>query len=282
MKSNQQNNLDKRPYPVAQNNPKMAYSRYYQEVFNKNRNEADGFKIDMRSNSFGKNRLPFETPTGTSIADGMSKVGSVNQTPVDTFNRGANQNMANSGGRQKKSESRKKKTPIIIIPAASTSVITQFNAKSLLEKHFFVDSKSARTKADQSERAGDLLIQRKKVMSNGEEQQVHYRVINNVNKLEPRDWERVVCVFVQGPQWQFKGWPWLGGDSEGDITDIFQRTCAFHVRMSHLPLDANIKKWSVQLLELEQNARHQDGAKIRKMWASLESWIAKNKPDLRY
>ena len=25
--------------------------------------------------------------------------------------------------------------------------------------------------------------------------------------------ERVVAVFVQGPTWQFKGWPWLQSDN---------------------------------------------------------------------
>ena len=31
--------------------------------------------------------------------------------------------------------------------------------------------------------------------------------------------DRVVAVFVQGPAWQFKGWPW-----NGNPTDIFARS----------------------------------------------------------
>lgn len=34
--------------------------------------------------------------------------------------------------------------------------------------------------------------------------------------------DRVVAVFVQGPAWQFKGWPWLLPD--GSPVDIFAKS----------------------------------------------------------
>lgn len=37
---------------------------------------------------------------------------------------------------------------------------------------------------------------------------VPYRVVDNPAKLSPSDWDRVVAVFVMGPAWQFKGYPW--------------------------------------------------------------------------
>lgn len=37
---------------------------------------------------------------------------------------------------------------------------------------------------------------------------VPYRVVDNPAKLSPNDWDRVVAVFVMGPAWQFKGYPW--------------------------------------------------------------------------
>ena len=42
------------------------------------------------------------------------------------------------------------------------------------------------------------------------------RVIDSPQKLAPADWDRVVAVFVMGPTWQFKGWPW-----NGNPVDIF-------------------------------------------------------------
>jgi hypothetical protein len=47
---------------------------------------------------------------------------------------------------------------------------------------------------------------------------VPYRIIDNPQKLSPADWDRVVAVFVMGPAWQFKGWPW-----DGNPTEIFAR-----------------------------------------------------------
>jgi hypothetical protein len=39
---------------------------------------------------------------------------------------------------------------------------------------------------------------------------VPYRVVDNPGRLSAAEWDRVVAVFVQGPAWQFKGWPWDG------------------------------------------------------------------------
>lgn len=39
--------------------------------------------------------------------------------------------------------------------------------------------------------------------------------------------DRVVAVFVQGPAWQFKGWPWLLPD--GSPVDIFAKSKGFFV-----------------------------------------------------
>ena len=38
---------------------------------------------------------------------------------------------------------------------------------------------------------------------------------------------RVAAVFVQGPTWQFKGWPWLLPD--GSPTDIFTKGWRFYI-----------------------------------------------------
>ena len=51
---------------------------------------------------------------------------------------------------------------------------------------------------------------------------IPYRLIDNVTHLERKDWERVVAVFVAGPQWQFKGWPWLSAD--GSPVNIFTKS----------------------------------------------------------
>ena len=81
-----------------------------------------------------------------------------------------------------------------------TSLITAYNARPFLQDFKYESTAERRKLADANEKAGDFVVQRKKVLANGEQISVGYRIINNVGKLEPRDWERVVAVFVQGPK----------------------------------------------------------------------------------
>lgn len=58
-------------------------------------------------------------------------------------------------------------------------------------------------KQEGGRRDNEVLLQRQR---NGVT--VPYRVVDNPAKLTPSDWDRVVAVFVMGPAWQFKGYPW--------------------------------------------------------------------------
>ena len=89
--------------------------------------------------------------------------------------------------------------------------------------------------------------------------------------------KQVVAVFVAGPTWQFKGWPGLSSD--GSPVNIFSKSksagfppslppfhlpflplilkpssCSavkgFHVKFEESRLDPNIKKWDVQILQV--------------------------------
>lgn len=66
-----------------------------------------------------------------------------------------------------------------------------------------------------AKRDNDILLQRRKEGG----LTVPYRVIDNPQKLTMGDWDRVVAVFVMGPAWQFKGWPW-----DGNPVDIFSKS----------------------------------------------------------
>lgn len=104
------------------------------------------------------------------------------------------------------------RTPIIIIPAANTSLVTMFNAKDILQDLRFVTTEEKKNQG--GKRDNEILIHRQR---NGVS--VPYRVIDNPQKLSPADWERVVAVFVMGPAWQFKGWPW-----DGNPVEIFAKS----------------------------------------------------------
>ena len=146
-----------------------------------------------------------------------------------------------------------------------------FNAKDILQEFRFVSTDDK--KAQGAKRDNEVLIQRRKTGG----LTVPYRIIDSASKLTTDDWDRVVAVFVQGPAWQFKGWP-----CNGNPVEIFVRIKAFHLKWGDLPLDNNIKKWNVTVLNLDRNKRHLDRAHIQTFWEVLDKFMAKSKSHLRY
>uniref|UniRef100_A0A8C9NCV9 Parafibromin n=1 Tax=Serinus canaria TaxID=9135 RepID=A0A8C9NCV9_SERCA len=174
------------------------------------------------------------------------------------------------------------RTPIIIIPAATTSLITMLNAKDLLQDLKFVPSDEKKKQGCQRE--NETLIQRRKdqMQPGGTTVSVTvpYRVVDQPLKLMPQDWDRVVAVFVQGPAWQFKGWPWLLPD--GSPVDIFAKIKAFHLKYDEVRLDPNVQKWDVTVLELSYHKRHLDRPVFLRFWETLDRYMVKHKSHLRF
>uniref|UniRef100_A0A672S4W2 Parafibromin-like n=1 Tax=Sinocyclocheilus grahami TaxID=75366 RepID=A0A672S4W2_SINGR len=79
---------------------------------------------------------------------------------------------------------------------------------------------------------------------------------------------RPVAVFVQGPAWQFKGWPWLLPD--GSPVDIFAKIRAFHLKYDEARMDPNVQKWDVTVLELSHHKRHLDRPVFLRFWETLD------------
>ncbi|KAL4219028.1 accessory factor associated with RNA polymerase II [Mactra antiquata] len=242
-----------KPQPVA------GYNRYEQESFR--RNEAtEGFNIETTGTYHGM--------TLKSVTEGASARKAAKPEPVQPAQPASRPvSQARPPPNQKKGS----RTPIIIIPAATTSLITMFNAKDILQDHRYVGTDEK--KAQGAKRDNEVLIQRRKPGGNT----VPYRIIDNALKLSTEDWDRVVAVFVQGPAWQFKGWPW-----DGNPTDIFSKIKAFHLKWQELPVDNNVKKWNVTMVNLDRNRRHLDRASIQVVWEVLDKYMAKVKPHLRF
>jgi len=242
---------------VNRTHQQQSYSRYDQEKFTGKEETAD-FKIDTTRTYHGM--------TLKSVTEGATakKPEAPKPSPVA---RPISQARPQPGERK----SRGSRTPIIIIPASTTSLINMFNAKDMLADLKYVSMEDKR--AAGMRRDNEVLLQRQK----GGGLTVPYRVIDNALKLSTDDWDRVVAVFVQGPAWQFKGWPW-----NGNPVDIFSRVRAFHCKWTELPLDNNVKKWSVHVLPLDRVKRHLDRAILQQFWESIDKHMAKNKPHLRF
>ncbi|XP_017071818.1 parafibromin [Drosophila eugracilis] len=262
------------PARIAKPQPQLSqYNRYDQERFNRQKEETEGFKIDTLGTYHG---MSLKSVTEGSLAQRKAQANNLPGAPGGIPGAPAGRPkelLPTAQARQLPANGptkRPSRTPIIIIPSANTSLITMLNVKDILQELRFMST--AEKKMQGCQRESEVLLQRKR-----NNQTVSYRVIDNPIKLSQQDWQRVVAVFVMGPQWQFKGWPW-----EGNPVEIFSKICAFHLCFSELKLDSNVERWSVTLLRLSQNKRHLDRAVLSKFWETLDKYMAKYKPDLRF
>lgn len=163
---------------------------------------------------------------------------------------------------------RRSTVPIIIIPATTTSLINMYNATAILQDLTYVDGQAAG-----KPRESEMMIERKKADGSV----AIYKIVDNPTRFDRDDWNRVVAVFVQGPAWQFKGWPW-----DGSPVEIFSRIKGFHLKWDESKLDDNVAKWNVHILELSRSRRHLDKANLLKFWSSLDAFMAKYKSFLKF
>ncbi|RZF34888.1 hypothetical protein LSTR_LSTR012885 [Laodelphax striatellus] len=240
-----------------------VYNRYDQERFIRQKEETEGFKIDtmgtyhgMTLKSVTEGNQPKKPTTPASQQHPSS------QTPIPTAQ---TRLMMNTPSK------RVSRTPIIIIPAANTSLITMYNVKDVLQDLRYVSTEEK--KMSGMKRDNEVLLQRRKEGG----LTVPYRVIDTPQKLTNADWERVVAVFVMGPAWQFKGWPW-----DGNPVEIFAKICAFHLKYDEMPIDTNVERWAVTVIQLSRTRRHLDRAALMVFWEKLDKHLMKFKPHLRF
>ncbi|KII69381.1 Parafibromin [Thelohanellus kitauei] len=249
----------------------MTYNRYDQERFGSMK-ETAGFKINtlgsfkglmtkIDSNP-GHDSIANPNANGSLVGDGALGSGSFDPKATPTLT----------------PAKRESKTPIIVVPKASVSLINLNTIASFIQ-----DFKLDINASNENARDGHVLVYRRREKAiNGQLQMVSipYVCLDSTDKLSGSDWNRVVAVFVHGPTWQFKGWPFVLPDN--CPSEIFTRIHAFHVKYSDAQLDPQIAKWNVKVLEILRNSRHMDRAAAVTFWDSLESFISRNKPNLRF
>lgn len=249
-----------------------TYNRYDQERFVK----LDiGVDIDTKKSFVsGVTNTNYNNPSQNAnnnsnnrTAPGLEMAQPTNGTPVSGRPAHHHDVVDNRHKPPSRPSKRQSTVPIIIIPATTTSLINMYNAAAILQDLTYVDKAQGKT------RESEILIQRKKPDGT----HAAYKILDNPLKLDAEDWNRVVAVFVQGPAWQFKGWPWGGSPVE-----IFSRIKGFHLKWDEAKLDDNVAKWNVHILELSRNKRHLDKANLLKFWSSLDTFMMKYKNFLKF
>ncbi|KAI8928248.1 RNA pol II accessory factor, Cdc73 family-domain-containing protein [Entophlyctis helioformis] len=131
--------------------------------------------------------------------------------------------------------------PIIIVPAAAQSLLTLYNVNDLLVKQTFVSNDEYRNRG--VDKPTQVILERDpKSIPQGAAKKV--LVVDNVDTLKPRDWDRVVAVFTNGQEWQFRGWKWA------KPVDIFHNTLGFALKFQDEPAQGLIPTWKVDVLNV--------------------------------
>jgi parafibromin len=138
------------------------------------------------------------------------------------------------------SASRARGNPIIIVPAGTTSALTIWNVKQLLEDGEYVSLAEAKAQSG-GKRAKSVVVERKvgdKVRK--------YEVTDQANLLSRADWDRVVAVFALGQVWQFKDWhpAWQ------NPTEVFAKARGFYLMFDDEAIPASVKNWNVKVLKV--------------------------------
>ncbi|CAH1999441.1 unnamed protein product [Acanthoscelides obtectus] len=246
-----------RQTPIRPTAQPSVYNRYDQERFNRQKEETEGFQINTMGTYHGMSLK--------SVTEGSAKANRPQpaqpQAPLPVS---AARPPPGTGPQKRVS-----RTPIVIIPAGTNSLITMYNVKDILQDLRFVTQEQK--KAQGGKRDNEVLVHR---IRNGVS--VPYRVVDNPAKLSPSDWDRVVAVFVMGPAWQFKGYPW------DTPVEIFDKIAAFHLKYDEMKMDPNVEKWAVTVIQLSRTKRHLDRAALMVFWEKLDKHIVQHKPHLRW
>ena len=83
--------------------------------------------------------------------------------------------------------------------------------------------------------------------------EVTFDVYDSVTHFSSSRWRRVVAVFINGQDWQFRDWK--NGDQK---RELFARVRAYHMGFVGAKTPPNIQQWNVMKLELPRYKRHHD------------------------
>jgi len=158
--------------------------------------------------------------------------------------------------------------PIIIVPGSANpdTLISLYNIEQFICKSVYQTPTEA--KAAKGPIKGNR-IKLSYTRKNG--QSIDFLVVDNATKLEPREWDHVVAVFVQGQEWQFKGWKWPSP------AQIFSKVRGFFMIFEDEKVPICVTNWNVALLQVNKHKRHLDNPAAMKFWEAVDLELAKRK-----
>eukprot|EP00123_Amoebidium_parasiticum_P017626 comp23920_c4_seq1/m.42210 comp23920_c4_seq1/g.42210 ORF comp23920_c4_seq1/g.42210 comp23920_c4_seq1/m.42210 type:complete len:485 (-) comp23920_c4_seq1:324-1778(-) len=156
--------------------------------------------------------------------------------------------------------------PIILVPNATTSLVSIYNIKQLLQDFQFITTDEVQKEQPQKPRKVTL------TRPNANSENVVFYVYDDTTRFTEHEWNRVVACFTHGAMWQFKGWPW-----GGEPSSIFNHVLGVHVMYDDklAKITENIQKWQVKLLKVNRSKRYLDKTAALFFWQELDMFWSK-------
>ncbi|CAB4256186.1 similar to Saccharomyces cerevisiae YLR418C CDC73 Component of the Paf1p complex [Maudiozyma barnettii] len=157
-----------------------------------------------------------------------------------------------------------RKDPIILIPSATSSILTLSNIKEFLEHSKYINPRDITITTD-----NDLVTVEKKFEKIS--RPIRFLIVNNTRMFtKPEYWDRVVAVFTTGHTWQFSNYQW------NTAQDLFQHCNGYYFHFNGDEVPQHVQQWNVQRIALDKHQRFKDVEVVRFFWSNLEkSLIAK-------
>jgi hypothetical protein len=97
---------------------------------------------------------------------------------------------------------------------------------------------------------------------------ITFEIHDSVNKFSKHDWRRVVAIFVNGHNYEFKDWP--KGET---IVSILLKVKGFFLKYSDFSFPSNIMKWNVKKIDINRTRRHLDVSVQNDIWKIIEDFL---------
>lgn len=153
--------------------------------------------------------------------------------------------------------------PIIVVPASFTQGnLALGNARAFLQEGQY--------RAQQEDVASVEVVRK----LGGES--VGFEVVNSVLGFSESQWKRVVAVFVNGQEWQFKDWV-EAMDGKKRYTELFLRVRGYYLHFHDQAVPEFVARLNIKPLVLQRNKRHQDVTVFTEVWTDLEHFLRKEK-----
>lgn len=159
--------------------------------------------------------------------------------------------------------------PVIVVPAMLVpGNVGLSNIRSFLEDGMYcVDGHP-----EDREKLAQSAVQMSQVTFKVNGKSVTFDVYDNVSNFTETRWQRVVAVFVNGQDWQFKDWK--NGDKK---RELFARVRGYYIGYAAQKKPELVDGWNVKKLELQRHKRHHDVNVRNVFWNDFEEFLNREK-----